>query len=110
MPLDPIAPGDTVVGRAGTKYAGQVGQVSSTHHGETWVVWPGVASEPWDVKVHCATADLLRVSPEESPPSPSEHCEVCGKEIKTMIWRGTGVCGDDHRKLRAGESLYKEPK
>lgn len=32
-----------------------------------------------------------------------ELCEVCGKKIETMAFRGTGVCGDDHRKVRAGE-------
>lgn len=27
-----------------------------------------------------------------------EHCKICGTEILTMTWKGTGVCGDNHRK------------
>lgn len=26
--------------------------------------------------------------------------EVCGLEIKTMSYKGTGCCGEEHRKLR----------
>jgi hypothetical protein len=32
-----------------------------------------------------------------------EHCSVCTEEIKTMTFRGTGVCCEDCRKVRAGE-------
>jgi hypothetical protein len=30
----------------------------------------------------------------------TEHCVVCDKAILTMIYKGTGVCGDQHRKIR----------
>jgi predicted nucleic acid-binding Zn ribbon protein len=32
-------------------------------------------------------------------------CEVCGKTIETMIFRGTGVCGELCRKKRTRNSL-----
>jgi hypothetical protein len=32
-----------------------------------------------------------------------ENCEVCSIEIKTMAYRGTGVCGDLHNKVRSGK-------
>jgi len=30
-------------------------------------------------------------------------CSVCGQEIKMMIFKGTGVCCENHRKLRDNE-------
>lgn len=32
-----------------------------------------------------------------------QDCEICGKKIETMSFRGTGVCGENHRKIRDGE-------
>lgn len=31
-------------------------------------------------------------------------CQVCKREIKTMIFRGTGVCCENCRKIRDGEA------
>lgn len=28
------------------------------------------------------------------------YCVFCGSEIKIMIFRGTGVCSEEHAKLR----------
>lgn len=33
--------------------------------------------------------------------------QVCGKQIKTMAYKGTGVCGDEHRKLQ-GKKIMGE--
>lgn len=27
-----------------------------------------------------------------------EFCTVCGTQILAMTWKGSGVCGDNHRK------------
>lgn len=37
------------------------------------------------------------------PRSKKKRCEVCDKKIKTMIFRGSGVCSDDCRKKRDGD-------
>jgi hypothetical protein len=34
----------------------------------------------------------------------NEFCEVCNKEIKTMAFKKTGVCGENCRKVRDGET------
>lgn len=31
-------------------------------------------------------------------------CVICKAKIKTMAFRGTGVCCENHRKLRDGEN------
>lgn len=33
-----------------------------------------------------------------------ETCSECNSQIKTMAFRGTGVCGEDCRKQRDGEN------
>jgi len=33
----------------------------------------------------------------------TENCSVCGKEVLVMAFKGTGVCSEDHRKIRDGE-------
>lgn len=35
-------------------------------------------------------------------------CEVCSVDIKVQIYRGTGVCCENHRKLRDGEITLNE--
>lgn len=35
-------------------------------------------------------------------------CEICGKEIKVQIYRGTGACGDNCRKVRDEGQRYPE--
>ena len=37
----------------------------------------------------------------ETPVDP-DTCVVCGIKIKTMAYKGTGVCSDNHRKVRDG--------
>lgn len=32
-------------------------------------------------------------------------CVICFKEIKTMAFRGSGICSEIHRKVRDGEPL-----
>lgn len=32
-----------------------------------------------------------------------EKCTICGKKIRVMIFRGSGVCGETCRKKRAKE-------
>jgi hypothetical protein len=32
-----------------------------------------------------------------------EHCSECGREVKVMTFKGTGVCGEICRKLNDGE-------
>ena len=36
-------------------------------------------------------------------------CRVCGKKITVMIYRGSGVCSDDHRKIRDGDDPSPYP-
>jgi hypothetical protein len=36
------------------------------------------------------------------------NCLVCGVKIQVMAFRGTGACGENHRKQLAGE--HDEPK
>lgn len=36
-----------------------------------------------------------------------EICEVCSKKINTMTFKGTGVCGEDHRKVRDGDGVNR---
>lgn len=42
----------------------------------------------------------VMLQPRRAGDPKTEHCVVCGKAVLTMIYRGTGVCGDQHRKLR----------
>lgn len=35
-------------------------------------------------------------------------CQVCGVDIKTQIFRNTGVCCDIHRKVLRGEMTLEE--
>lgn len=32
-----------------------------------------------------------------------EQCKICGNPVNTMSFRGTGVCGENCRKIRDGE-------
>lgn len=32
------------------------------------------------------------------------NCEVCGVKIEVMSFRGTGVCSENHRKIRDKET------
>ena len=34
---------------------------------------------------------------------------VCGDLIETMCWKGSGVCGDNHRKLKGDAPIMGEP-
>jgi endogenous inhibitor of DNA gyrase (YacG/DUF329 family) len=38
-----------------------------------------------------------------------EHCAVCGKPVLMMIFRGSGLCSENCRKIRAGEPVEEEP-
>lgn len=40
----------------------------------------------------------------------SNICEVCGNQIQVMAFKGTGVCCDLHRKVRAGEMTLEDTK
>jgi len=55
------------------------------------------------------------MAPGYEPPSMSlalsdgkEHCSECGREVKTMTFKGTGVCGEICRKLNDGEITKEE--
>jgi hypothetical protein len=39
----------------------------------------------------------------------TENCIICDTEIKTMSFKGTGVCGEIHRKMRDGEIPEHHP-
>lgn len=41
--------------------------------------------------------------------SDEETCTVCGKEVKTQIQKGTGLCGDNCRKIHEGEVERPKP-
>lgn len=41
-------------------------------------------------------------------PQAPEICEVCEQPILTMTWRGTGVCGDEHRKTLGKHKIMGE--
>jgi hypothetical protein len=43
------------------------------------------------------------VSTPDEPKIDKDHCAICGVEIETMAFRGTGVCSDTHRKERDGD-------
>lgn len=36
-------------------------------------------------------------------------CRVCGKKIHVMAFKGTGVCCDNHRKIRDGDDKSSYP-
>ena len=51
-------------------------------------------------------ADIIRVVSTAKNTEPRddivECCCMCGKDIETMVFKGTGVCGDQCNKKRAG--------
>lgn len=47
--------------------------------------------------------DQAKMEHEQSPLAPPDACEKCGQPILVMAFKGTGVCGELCRKLRAGE-------
>lgn len=52
--------------------------------------------------------EVAKRSHEKNPlPSP-DACEKCGRPILVMAFKGTGVCGELCRKLRAGEISLPE--
>lgn len=57
---------------------------------------------PTDLERRVKYATLDRIT--EEP----EYCGVCTAEIKTMSFKGTGVCGDRCRKARAGIPLVTD--
>jgi hypothetical protein len=53
---------------------------------------------PWWVDL--PTQRDVALQPRGQEDQPTEHCAVCGNAIKQMIYRGTGLCGDNCRKKK----------
>jgi hypothetical protein len=54
---------------------------------------------PWWVDLP-PTKSAVALQPRGEGDPKTEHCVVCGKAILQMIFKGSGVCGELHRKFR----------
>ena len=63
----------------------------------------GLAEWP-HARLHRAMLAYRQQLLDARPPLPTlNKCEKCGRDITVMCFKGTGVCGELCRKLRAGE-------
>lgn len=60
---------------------------------------------PGEVKlVDSSVEDLVELAAEEKGVDRRNICVVCLEAIQIMSFKGTGVCGEIHRKIRDGEA------